>query len=285
MYTFFRLQDCSQVDAGNSSLLMLFISTRTPSKTHHDLAIKSTRSAAYTAAQITPPKKPMHARPVIRRYLAKRVTGTRMRKNEVKQQQMAKMETSKNEGVTCREWPRIRVSKLRRPRRAAASHHRAEQVEVEESTCRLACAAPALCQLGQRRRRKQSTASRPRATDSIPASSSDERPCYCYDMHKLQRGLSQGPQTWLPTQLLSTMLWRLPLPSSSASAAPLQAKSRATRRAAAAEPLCRARRTQLSLAGDEVDNAIRCLRAHRQQRERQNARGNRSSAGERDGEG
>ena len=51
-----------------------------PSKMHHDLAIKSTRSAAYTAVQITPPKKPMHARPVIRRYLAKRVTGTRMRK-------------------------------------------------------------------------------------------------------------------------------------------------------------------------------------------------------------
>ena len=98
------------------------------------------------------------------------------------------METSKNKRVTCREWPRIRVSKLRRRRRAAASHHRAEQVEVEESTRRQACAAPALCHLGQRQRRKQSTASRPRATDSIPASSSDERPCNCYDILILKRG-------------------------------------------------------------------------------------------------
>ena len=165
---------------------MLIIFTRTPSKVHHDLAVKSTRSAANTAAQITPPIKPMQARPVIRRYLTKRVTGTRIRKNGNTQQQKAKMETSKNKRVTCREWPRIQVSKLRRRRRAAASHHRAEQVEVEESTCRRACAAPALCHLGQRRRRRQSTAGRPRATDSIPASSSDERPCYCNDMHKLQ---------------------------------------------------------------------------------------------------
>jgi hypothetical protein len=45
-----------------------------------------------------------------------------------------------------------------------------------------------LCHLGQRQRRKQSTASRPRATDSIPASSSDERPCNCYDILILKRG-------------------------------------------------------------------------------------------------
>lgn len=65
---------------------------------HHDLAIKSTRSAAYTAAQIIPPKKPMHARPVIRRYLANRVTGTRMRKNGNKQQKRRKWKQARTKG-------------------------------------------------------------------------------------------------------------------------------------------------------------------------------------------
>jgi len=71
-----KRKDCCQKwlsgNAGNarSSLLICTIAD-------HDLAIKSTTIAAYTAAQITPPKNPMHARPVIRRYLQQSVLQAR----------------------------------------------------------------------------------------------------------------------------------------------------------------------------------------------------------------
>jgi hypothetical protein len=97
------------------------------------------------------------------------------------------------------------------------------------------------------------------------------------------RKCSSSAHTWLPTQLLRTMPCRPSSPSSAADDDPLNASSDYDERIMKITEKCNS--GPHSLAGDEVDDAVRRLSAYGKQRKRHGAGGNRRRAREGDGQG